>query len=144
MKEYEKIEYSEALKEAVSKAGWSITNICFTDDGSKKPFYIEFSSYSPAGEDLSGECVWFDGTDEGLKAALTEHANNFDADELAELWFNSLKLTCVPSTLRELINDAREIVNDADAVGGMLQVLAKEVNKVNEPMIALGKDFRNL
>ena len=134
MSKCEKIEYSDALENAVENANWGITGIYFTDDGSKEPFYLELYGRSPEGEDLSGECVWFDGTDEGLKAALAEHAESFDPDEHAELYINMRGKQGVPNSIRALIDDA-------DAIKKMLQELSDKVSEVTEPLVILGEEF---
>ena len=120
------VDFTKEFEEAVNDAGWYVDGIRYvSDDKSNTPFYLELSGCSPEGEDLSGECIWFDGTDEGLKAALAEHA---------ELYINMRGKQGVPNSIRALIDDA-------DAIKKMLQELSDKVSKVTEPLVVLGEEF---
>lgn len=129
------VDFTKEFEAAVNDAGWFVEGIRYvSDDKSDTPFYLELSGRSPEGEDLSGECIWFDGTDEGLKAALAEHAESFDPDEHAELWISGRGKNGVPNSIRALIEDA-------DAIKKMLQELSDKVSEVTEPLVVLGEEF---
>lgn len=93
MKELEQ-KYIEILEEN----DWSISS--YTDDGR-----VEVQKYSPAGEDFL-MCVEV----ESFPESVREYANNFDADEHAEMWIEARgRVNGVPNSVRELIDDAEEI-----------------------------------
>ena len=77
---------------------WSVSS--YTDDGR-----VELQKYSPAGEDFSIIVEVEDFTE-----SVREYANDFDADEHAEMWIEARgKVRGVPESIRELIEDAEEI-----------------------------------
>ena len=71
-------------------------------------YYREIEFYSPEGEDVY-ETVWYDGTDNGFIEAFRQLANDFDADEHAEMWINNRNVEGVPDSVRALIDDAENI-----------------------------------
>ena len=93
---------------------WSISS--YTDDGR-----VELEKYSPAGEGFS-MCVEVQNFPESVR----EYANDFDADEHAEMWIEARgRVSGVPESIRELIDDAeaiQEMLNElADALDGKRQ-----------------------
>jgi hypothetical protein len=79
---------------------------------------IEF--YSPEGEDVI-ECIWYDGTSEGFVEAFRSNAENFDADEHAEMWVEFRGTRGVPESIRDLLDDADWIKNTLLAVADELE-----------------------
>lgn len=77
---------------------------------------IEFEKYSPEGEDFLFYVSPFD-----IPAEVQIYAENFDADEHAEMWIESRGKRCVPPSIRDLINDA-------DAIQKMLTELSEQIN----------------
>ena len=93
---------------------WSISS--YTDDGR-----VEVQKYSPAGEDFL-VCVEV----ENFPESVREYANDFDADEYAEMWIEARgRVNGVPNSVRELIDDAEEIKK-------MLNELADVLEEKNE------------
>lgn len=93
---------------------WSISS--YTDDGR-----VELEKYSPSGEGFS-MCVEVQNFPESVR----EYANDFDADEHAEMWIEARgRVSGVPESIRELIDDAeaiQEMLNElADALDGKRQ-----------------------
>ena len=77
---------------------WIVSS--YTNDGK-----VELEKYSPAGEDFL-MCVEV----ENFPESVREYANDFDADEHAEMWIEARgKVSGVPDSIRELIDDAEEI-----------------------------------
>lgn len=68
----------------------------------------EIETFSPAGEDVI-IAIWYDGTSKDFIQKFRGYAEDFDADEHAEMWVDSRGKNGVPSTIRELIEDADEI-----------------------------------
>ena len=100
-------EERNGLHEFLSDNDWDISF-----DGDE----VFLSQYSPAGEDF-GFYVDAHSIDE-LCHEVEEYADDFDADEHAEMWMESRGKNGVPSSVRELINDA-------DAIQNMLNDLVK-------------------
>lgn len=96
--------------------GWQLHVITFADN---KPG-IELEKYSPGGEDYSF-CVEADNFVQNVR----ETAWEYDADEHAELWVDSRGKNGVPASIRELLDDA-------DAIGNMLQELADKLGEIPE------------
>lgn len=84
---------------------------------------IEFCSN--ADEDVI-ETVWYDGTDSGFIEAFQTLANDFNADEHAEMWIPHRGENGVPDDIRTLIDDAEGIKNKLLSVAEQLEGTAKE------------------
>lgn len=95
------------LRKAIESCGWSIHSD------------TSIESYSPAGEDLWIECA----KDETIIEAIESEYNNFDVDEHVDLWVESRGKNGVPSSCREL-------VEDAEAIKEMLETLYNAVMEV--------------
>ena len=94
-------------------------SVCSMDEQNGKTV-AELEWYSPAGEDVI-ITVWFNGTNSGFVDGFTNYAADFDPDEHAEMWVESRGKNGVPSSIRELINDA-------DAINEMLESMAIKLN----------------
>lgn len=89
---------------------WSISS--YTDDGR-----VEVQKYSPAGEDFL-MCVEV----ENFPESVREYANDFDADEHAEMWIETRgRVNGVPNSVRELIDDAEEIKKMLNELADVLE-----------------------
>ncbi len=105
MKELEQ-KYIDILEEN----DWSVSS--YTDDGR-----VELQKYSPVGEDFSIIVEVEDFTE-----SVREYANDFDADEHAEMWVEARgKANGVPESIRELIEDAEEIQEMLDGLADALE-----------------------
>ena len=82
----------------------------------------ELEWFSPAGEDVI-IVVWFNGTNHGFVDGFTKYAADFDPDDHAEMWVNSRGQNGVPSSIRELIEDADAIGAKLKEVSGYLAAL---------------------
>lgn len=93
---------------------WSVSS--YTNDGR-----VELEKYSPAGEDFL-MCVEV----ENFPESVREYANDFDANEHAEMWIEAReKVNGVPDSIRELIEDAEEI---QEMLNELADTLAKDEN----------------
>ncbi len=108
--------FSEKMPDDI--LGWSFG---IDDDG----LYL-FESYSPAGENLVIEntCSSPEKALNEIKADVVREYENFDVDEHVDLWAGSRGENGVPSTYREL-------VEDAFAIEKMLEDLAIAVSQIN-------------
>lgn len=89
---------------------WSVSS--YTDDGR-----VELQKYSPAGEDFSIIVEVEDFTE-----SVREYANDFDANEHAEMWIEARgKVNGVPESIRELIEDAEAIQEMLDGLADALE-----------------------
>ena len=84
-------------------------------------FTREIEFYSPEGVDVI-ETIFYDGTDEGFIKAFRSNAENFDADEHAEMWIEGRGKRGVPESVRDLITDAEWIKDTLLAVADELEV----------------------
>ena len=113
MKELEQ-KYIDILEEN----DWSVSS--YTDDGR-----VELQKYSPAGEDFSIIVEVEDFTE-----SVREYANDFDADEHAEMWIEARgKVSGVPESIRELIEDTEEI---QEMLNGLADALEEKHNEEKE------------
>ena len=90
-------------------------------------YYREIEFYSPEGEDVV-ETIWYDGTDDGFIEAFRQLADNFDADEHAEMWINNCNVKGVPDSVRVLIDDAENIKDTLLEVAEKLEGKEKELH----------------
>lgn len=68
-------------------------------------YYIELYQNTPAGEDWY-VTIWFDGSNNGFINSFRKYAEDFDVDEEAEIWIKSRGKYGVPSSIREILEDA--------------------------------------
>ncbi len=87
---------NEKYREICESLDWSVTS---DGDGN-----IELEKYSPAGEDFI-LCV----TEENFVENVKEYAAHFNADEHAEMWISKRGKGGVPSSIREILEDAQAI-----------------------------------
>ena len=90
-------------------------------------YYREIEFYSPEGEDVC-ETIWYDGTDDGFIEAFRQLANDFDADEHAEMWINNRNVEGVPDSVRALIDDAENIKDTLLEIAEKLEGKEKELH----------------
>jgi len=96
---------NERYREIFESLGWS-----FTEDECGN---IELEKWSPAGEDFV-----FEVGAEDCAENVRRYADDFDVDEHIELWISGRGKRGVPSTVRELLEDA-------EAIDKMLDELAE-------------------
>ena len=91
------------------KLGWVLR-----EDGK----YVDVFQYSPAGEDF-----FFTVAKRNFAQEVDQYADDFDADEHAEMWVECrTTVSGVPQSIRTLIDDA-------DAIQEMLYNLARALNE---------------
>ena len=89
-------------------------------------FVREIEFYSPEGEDVI-EVIFYDGTDESFIKAFRSNAENFDANEHAEMWIrNRGQVGGVPEYAKDLITDAEWIKDTLLSVADELEGKHKE------------------
>lgn len=100
---------NKRMKRICEKLDWKV-NEYNTD--------VELEKYSPAGEDFL-----FYVDKKNIIKNITEYADDFDADEHAEMWVENMH------TVRGVPQSIRALINDADAIKEMLLELAYNLNK---------------
>lgn len=75
---------------------WSITSV-----GNS---YVELEKYSPAGEEIILIV-----TEENFVEDIKAHAAHFNVDDHAEMWIGKRGNNGVPSSIREILEDAQAI-----------------------------------
>lgn len=124
------MELSKRIEELLEKHDF---NLCgdITERYSEKGQYdIELETYSPEGEDVIVSLI-YDGTDEGFIAAFVEYANQFDAEEHAEMWIEYRGKNGVPESIKDLLEDAEWIKNTLLEVGEELNNLDEELSSMD-------------
>lgn len=79
---------------------------------------IMLSQFSPAGEDF-----FFYADKKRFAESITEYAEDFDADEHAEMWVKNMH------TVKGVPQSIRTLIDDADAIKQMLTELSEQINK---------------
>lgn len=90
-------------------------------------YYRELEFYSDAGEDVVNT-IWYDGTNDGFIEAFRQLADNFDADEHAEMWIDGRGTKGIPDSVRVLIDDAENIKDILLDVAEKLEGIEKELH----------------
>lgn len=101
------IDIAEPLMEVCENLGWWL-NIYDTD--------IEIGQSSPLGEDF-----FFTVSKDNFANDIITYAEDFDPDEHAEMWIENRGKRGVPSSIRDLIDDAEDIKK-------MLTELSEQIN----------------
>lgn len=84
-----------------------------------------FETYSPAGEDFIFYIPVSDDPSH-IFASIRNYADDFDVDEHVELWIGSRGQNGVPSSVRELVEDAEEIKSMLDDLAEAMRELVHE------------------
>lgn len=92
---------SEEIIEAIEENGFRAEPVTEQDGR----YYVEISQGTPLGEDW-WTAIWFDGTDSGFAQGLYEYWQGFDVDDEVEPYIEMRGTNGVPSSVRELIEDA--------------------------------------
>ena len=94
-----------------------------TEQDGKFSRKIEFTS--DEGECII-EAIWYDGTDNGFIDAFGCLADNFDADEHAEMWITKSGNNGVSEDVRALIDDAENVKSKLLAIADQLKGIDKK------------------
>lgn len=86
---------------------------------------VELETYSPEGENVIISFI-FDGTEEDFIRQFTNYANDFDAEEHAELWIECRGKNGVPESIKDLLEDAEWIKDTLTEVSKKLKNVDKE------------------
>lgn len=84
-----------------------------------------FETYSPAGEDFIFY-IPVSNDPSRIVASIRDYADDFDVDEHVELWIGSRGQNGVPSSVRELVEDAEEIKSMLDDLAEAMRKLVHE------------------
>lgn len=106
-------------------------------DGS---FLRDVEFWSSEGEDVC-ETIWYDGTDAGFIEAFKKNAEDFDADEHAEMWIEHRNsVNGVPKDIRVLIDDAEDIKKTLLSVANKLEYRNHHNLEEEEPLPMMDED----
>lgn len=78
-----------------------ISERTYNNDG----YDVELETYSPEGEDVIISLI-YDGTEEDFIRQFESYAEDFDAEEHAEMWIESRGKNGVPDSIKDLLEDA--------------------------------------
>ena len=118
------MELSKRIEELLGKHDFSvcgeITERTYNNDG----YDVELETYSPEGEDVIVSLI-YDGTEEGFIKAFRSYAEDFDAEEHAEMWIEGRGKNGVPESIKNLLEDA-------EWQKEMLLEVAKDLNGLDD------------
>lgn len=116
MKEYTNKELEKFLEKAEG-LDWSY-NLYKEDDNC---IYVEMEKYSPLGEDHS-MIIYFDKEDSvnTFMDGLKEYYLTFDPDDHAAMWIENRGKNGTPDSIRDLLNDAKNI---KEMIGELIRYL---------------------
>lgn len=117
------MELSKRIEELLEEHDFSVCGEISERYREKGQYDIDLETYSPEGEDVIVSLI-YDGTEEDFIREFISYANNFDADEHAEMWVNSRGKNGVPDNIRDLLEDAEWIKNT-------LMKIAEELNNID-------------
>ena len=78
-----------------------ISERTYNNDG----YDVELETYSPEGEDVIIPLI-YDGTEEDFIRQFENYAEDFDAEEHAEMWIEGRGKNGVPDSIKDLLEDA--------------------------------------
>ena len=90
-------------------------------------YYVELEKYSPAGEDFI-MMIEFDNDDavDSFMENLNDYLDDFDIDEHVEMWIPSRGKGGCPSSISELVDDAKAIKEMIEELRDKLEDCIKE------------------
>lgn len=92
----------------------------YNNDG----YDVELETYSPEGEDVIIPLI-YDGTEEDFIRQFENYAEDFDAEEHAEMWIEGRGKNGVPDSIKDLLEDA-------EWQKEMLLEVAKNLNSLDD------------
>ena len=104
------------IVEIAEAQGWGVSII----DGE-----YEFETYSPAGEDFIFSIPTNDDPSY-VVGSIIDYADSFGVDEHVELWIGGRAQNGIPSSVRELVEDAEEIKSMLDDLAEAMRKLVHE------------------
>ena len=119
------MELSKRIEELLEKHDFSvcgeITERTYNNDG----YDVELETYSPEGEDVIVSLI-YDGTEEGFIKAFRSYAEDFDAEDHAEMWIECRGKNGVPDSIKDLLEDAEWIKDTLMEIADELKELDEE------------------
>ena len=115
-----------------------ISERTYNNDG----YDVELETYSPEGEDVIISLI-YDGTEEDFIRQFERYAEDFDAEEHAEMWVNSRGNNGVPNSIRDLLDDAEWIKNTLMEIAEELNNIDNEEEDTEETKEELAEKFIN-
>ena len=119
------MELSKRIEELLDEHDFSVCGEISERYREKGQYDIDLETYSPEGEDVIVSLI-YDGTEEDFIREFISYANNFDADEHAEMWVNSRGKNGVPDNIRDLLEDAEWIKDTLMEIADELKELDEE------------------
>lgn len=144
MERYDELsaELKEMLTVAEEQLDWSYT--VRIEPSQNNRTYAEMRKYSPAGEDFN-MVIDFDKDNqaETFLADLRDYAENFDIDEHVEMWLPSRGKGGCPSSLKELLEDARDIKAMIEELLDKLENMGEQELELSDEQIARNDEIYN-
>lgn len=102
------MELSKRIEELLEKHDFSVCGEISERYREKGRYDIDLETYSPEGEDVIVSLI-YDGTEEDFIREFISYANDFDAEEHAEMWIECRGKNGVPNSIKNLLEDAEWI-----------------------------------
>ncbi len=118
------MELSKRIEELLEEYDFSLCGEIIERYNDKGNYDVELETYSPKGENIIVPLT-YDGTEESFIHEFVDYANDFDAEEHAEMWIESRGKNGVPESIKNLLEDAEWIKNT-------LMKIAEELNNLDE------------
>ena len=98
-----------------------ISERTYNNDG----YDVDLETYSPEGEDVIIPLI-YDGTEEDFIRQFERYAEDFDAEDHAEMWIESRGKNGVPDSIKDLLEDAEWIKDTLMEIADELKELDEE------------------
>ncbi len=118
------MELSKRIEELLEKYDFSLCGKITERYNDKGNYDVEMETYSPEGENVIVSLT-YDGTEESFIHEFVDYANDFDAEEHAEMWIESRGKNGVPDSIKNLLEDAKWIKDT-------LMEMAEKLNNLDE------------
>lgn len=136
------MELSKRIEELLEKYNFSVCGKITERYDDKGQYDIELEIFSPEGEDVIVSLI-YDGTEESFIREFRSYANDFDAEEHAEMWIEGRGENGVPDSIRDLLEDAEWIKSTLEEVADDLKNIDNEEEGSEETQEELAKEFVN-
>lgn len=118
------MELSKRIEEVLEKHDFNLCGRIEKRYNREGEHDIDLETHSPEGEDVIISLT-YNGTEEGFIQAFNDYANDFDAEEHAEMWIKSRGKNGVPNRIKDLLKDA-------DWIKNILMEIAEELNNPSD------------
>ncbi len=136
------MELSKRIEELLEKHDFSVCGEITERYNDKGNYDVELETYSQEGEDVIVSFI-YDGTEEDFIKQFKSYAEEFDAEEHAEMWIESRGKNGVPNSIKDLLEDAEWIKSTLEKVADDLENIGNDEEDIEETKEKLAEKFIN-